>query len=110
MKKIIIAFVTMFSIQSMAGMCEITISRKACPGKDAAAFEPYKDKGTGDVAGVCTKCNPTVEKKPAKDADECKKKTEETSKIQRKGTLSEKTATGKFDGKEVGSFTDKPGC
>jgi hypothetical protein len=95
---------------SFAGICEITIDRKACPGKEKTAFEPYANKGIGDVAGACVKCNPTVEKKPAKDEAECKTKTEEASKIQRKGTLSEKSATGKMDGKTFGPFTDKPGC
>ena len=104
-------FLVVFGIQSFAGICEVTIDRKACKGQEAKAFEPYKDKGTGDVDPFCKKCNPTVEKKPAKDLAECKKKTEELSKILRKGTLSEKTTKGKFDGKEdAGTFTDKPGC
>lgn len=67
MKQLFLAACLLSSSLAWGGICEITIDRKACPGKESAAFKPYEGKGTGDVAGHCTKCNPTVEKKPAKD-------------------------------------------
>lgn len=112
MRTALLIATSLFAQIAFAGICEITIDRKACPGKEAAAYQPYEDKGLGDVPGFCKskKCNPTVEKKPAKDLADCKKKVEEVSKIQRKGTLTEKSASGKFDGKDAGTFSDKPGC
>jgi hypothetical protein len=84
---------------SFAGNCELTIDRKACAGKETEALKPYDGK------------NPTSEKSLATDPDACMKKAEKTSRIIRKGTLMQKTVSGKFDGKALEkSFTDKADC
>jgi len=88
-----------FAQASFAGDCEIIISRKACAGKETEAMKPYNGQ------------NPTSEKSTAADADACSKKAEKASKIIRKGTLTEKSVTAKFDDKDLGkSFTDKAEC
>jgi hypothetical protein len=69
--------------------CELTIKRTACPGKEDAAYKPYK--------GV----NPTKEPAAAADAGACKKAAEEACEIKRAGTLSEKEVSASFKGAGV---------
>lgn len=77
--------------------CVLEIYRKPCPGKEKIAMAPYKD------------VNPTKEEKDLDEA-KCKAEGEKVSKIIRKGTLTEKTATVLFKGKEVAKYTDKAEC
>lgn len=84
---------------AFAADCELSIDRKPCPGKEAAAFKPYDGK------------NPTIEKKPKADTLEaCTKEGEAAAKIVRKGTLAEKIVTIKFDGKDIAKKSDKSEC
>lgn len=78
--------------------CVLEINRTACS-------EELKEKALAPYKGQ----NPTKEEK---DLDEvkCKAEGEKVSKIIRKGTLKEKTATVLFKGKEVGKYTDKAEC
>jgi len=99
-KAILMMGLVLSSISASAGICEMTIDRKACPGQEEKALAPYKDKGG----------NPTVEKKPAGDLAECKKKADEASKIIRKGTLTSKTVTAKFGAEDAGTYSDKASC
>jgi hypothetical protein len=78
--------------------CTLTIDRTPCPGKEDAAKKPYAGK------------NPTEEKTRAKDEASCIKDAEKAVKIIRKGTLSKKVATAKFDGKDLGSKEDSAAC
>ena len=110
MKFFISSILLLGSGLAFGGICELTIDRTACAGKESAAYEPYKGKGTGDVKPHCDKCNPTIEKKPAKDAAECKAKAEDAAKIVRKGTLSGKKITAKFDGSDAGSAASTSEC
>lgn len=100
MKKIILATAVVFSAQfAFAADCVITIDRKACAGKEADALKPYNGK------------NPTDETKKLDSAEACLKFAEKSSKIVRKGTLAEKSVSGKYDGKDLGkSFADKAEC
>lgn len=92
-------FVTTLATSAFAGDCELSIDRKPCPGKEAAAFKPYDGK------------NPTIEKKAkAVTLEACTKEGEAASKIVRKGTLAEKTVTIKFDGKDISKKSDKSEC
>ncbi len=81
-----------------AEKCIITTNRTACPGKEKLMLTPYK--------GV----NPTVDEKDAKDAADCKKMSEESSKIIRKGTLAGKKVTAKYGKDSFGPFEDKAEC
>ena len=84
---------------SFAAECDLMIDRTPCAGKESEALKPYEGK------------NPTVEKAPANDAETCLKKAERAAKIIRKGTLTQKTVSAKFEGKDLGkSFTDKAAC
>ncbi|MBO9668280.1 MAG: hypothetical protein J7501_15880 [Bdellovibrio sp.] len=84
---------------SVAGECTITVDRKACTGKEVDALKPYNGK------------NPTDESKKLDTAEACEKWAEKSAKIVRKGTLTEKKVTVKFDGKDLGkSFSDKADC
>lgn len=86
---LILAAGILFSFQTFAGECEQTIDRTPCPGQEKEAREPYK--------GV----NPTVEKKSTGDLAACIAMAKKSCKIVRKGTLSKKVLTGKFDGKPM---------
>jgi hypothetical protein len=110
MKILLASSLLLVSSFAFGGICELTIDRTPCAGKEAAAYEPYKGKGTGDVKPHCDKCNPTVEKKPAKDAAECKAKAEEAAKIVRKGTLTAKKVSAKFDGADAGNASSNSEC
>ncbi|WP_413291998.1 hypothetical protein ACLSU7_11290 [Bdellovibrio sp. HCB185ZH] len=89
----------MMAQAAFAGDCNISVDRKACPGKEVEAMKPYNGK------------NPTDETKKLDSAEACEKWAEKTSKIVRKGTLTEKKVTVKFDGKDLGkSFSDKAEC
>lgn len=84
---------------SFAGDCALSVQRTACPGKEAETLRPYEGK------------NPTTEKYSTADVAGCEKKADRASKIIRKGTLAQKTVTGKFDGKYLSkSFTDNADC
>lgn len=98
MKKFIVIGLLVSSVSAMAGECVITIDRKACPGKETDAFKPYNGK------------NPTEEKKSQDSAGACEKWAEKSAKIVRKGTLTEKKVTAKFDGKDVKGSSDKADC
>lgn len=78
--------------------CEINIVREACPGKETEAFKPYGGKKATDEKGKATT------------ADACLAEADKASKIVRKGTLSKKIATAKFDGKEVGKKESTSDC
>ncbi len=101
MLKNILVILTAISFYNVAnaGDCVMKVKRDACAGKEVEALKPYGGKVE------------TEEKKPAASADECAKTAEKTSKIIRKGTLSGKTVTAMFDGKDIGkSFSDKAEC
>lgn len=84
---------------TFAGDCVISIDRKACAGKETEALKPYNGK------------NPTEETKKLDSAEACTKFAEKSSKIIRKGTLTEKSVSGNFDGKDLGkTFSDKAEC
>ncbi len=97
MKKIILASLFLAST-TFAADCIIKTDRKPCPGKEAETLKPYAGK------------NPTEDKKPAADGAACKALAEKSSKIVRKGTLSEKTVTAKFDKESFGPFKDTSAC
>ncbi len=78
--------------------CKLSIDRTACPDKKEAAYKPYGGK------------NPTDETTKAADEAACVKDAEKASKIIRKGTLSKKTVTAMFGGKEVGKKEDSAAC
>jgi hypothetical protein len=88
--------------QIVSAECVLKIDRKACPGKETEALKPYAGK------------NPTEEKitrAPASaTSDACIAEGEKASKIVRKGTLSQKTVTVSFDGKDVGTKTGTGEC
>ena len=100
MKKTALIFSTLLMAQvAFAGDCTITTSRKACAGKESDALKPYNGK------------NPTDESKKMDNEEACLKWAEKSSKIIRKGTLTEKSVTAKFDGKDLGkTFSDKAEC
>lgn len=101
MKKstLIAALIVFGSAAAHAADCTITISRKACAGKETEAMKPYNGK------------NPTEETKKLDSEEACLKWGEKSSKIIRKGTLTEKSVTVKFDGKDLGkTFADKAEC
>ncbi|QDK36204.1 hypothetical protein [Bdellovibrio sp. NC01] len=100
MKKItLFVAASLFAHMAFAGDCTITVDRKACPGKEVDALKPYNGK------------NPTDESKKLDSADACEKFAEKSAKIVRKGTLSEKKVTVKFDGKDLGkTFDEKSEC
>ena len=80
---------TFASAQAFAGECKMTITREACPGKDAQAYEPYKGQKT------------TEESKKVGSADACKKEADKACAIVRKGLLKSKSIKARFDGKDV---------
>lgn len=100
MKKTILIVSTLLMAQvAFAGDCTITTSRTACAGKESEALKPYNGK------------NPTDESKKMDNEEACLKWAEKSSKIIRKGTLTEKSVTAKFDGKDLGkTFADKAEC
>ena len=100
MKKIILTAALVLTAQSaFAADCVITIDRKACAGKEADARKPYNGK------------NPTEETKKLDSVEACEKFADKSSKIIRKGTLTEKTVSGKYDGKDLSkTFNDKVEC
>lgn len=99
MKKIILTAILLSTTSVFAGECKISITRKACPGKEAEAFKPYNGKET------------TEETKSQESAEKCSAFAEKSAKIVRKGTLTEKIVKGTFDGKDLGkSFSDKADC
>ncbi len=104
MKKLILcALVLSFgSAAAVAGTCSMTTHREVCPSKPKA-LDVYKSakNPTGD---------PTVEDKSAADAEKCKEMATADSKIKRKRDLAKKTVTAKFDGTDVGTFTETSDC
>lgn len=100
MKKAILTAALVLSAQfAYAADCVITIDRKACPGKESDALKPYNGK------------NPTDETKKLDSAEACEKFADKSSKIVRKGTLTSKSVSGKYDGKDLGkTFADKAEC
>lgn len=76
----------------------MTIKRDACAGKEAAAYKPYNGKVE------------TEEKKTVADVAACKAEAAKAAKIVRKGTLSKKTVTAKFDGADAGVETGTSEC
>ena len=99
MKKIIIATILLATSSVFAGECKISITRKACAGKEAEAFKPYNGKET------------TEEVKSQDSIEKCSAFAEKSAKIVRKGTLTQKIVKGTFDGKDLGKeFSDKAEC
>jgi len=97
MKKIILA--TLFIANtSFAADCIIKTDRKPCPGKESETLKPYSGK------------NPTEDKKTAADGMACKILAEKSSKIVRKGTLSEKSVSATFGTEKFGPFKDTSTC
>ena len=74
------------------------IKRDACAGKEASAFKPYNGKSE------------TEEKKTVADEAACKAEAKKAAKIVRKGTLSKKTVSASFDGKDAGTESDSAEC
>lgn len=82
-----------------AGDCILKVKRDACPGKETEAYRPYMGKVE------------TTEKKEAADEKACAALAESESKIKRKGTLTGKTVSANFGGKDLGkSWSDKAEC
>ena len=82
-----------------AGDCVVKIKRTPCPGKATEAFKPYNGK------------EETEEKKSLADAKACEAEAEKSSKIVRKGVLTQKRTVASFDGKDLGkSFTGNAEC
>lgn len=91
--------VALLGSSAFAGDCVIKTKREACPGKETEAYKPYNGK------------QETEDKKSAADAAACAAEAEKGSKIVRKGTLSKKTTSAMFDGKDLGkSFTGTSDC
>lgn len=98
-KTTLIVSMLLMGQMAFAGDCVISIDRKACTGKETEAMKPYNGK------------NPTEETKKLDNEEACSKWAEKSSKIIRKGTLTEKKVSAKFDGKDLGkTFTDKAEC
>ena len=74
------------------------IKRDACAGKEAAAYKPYNGK------------TETEEKKTVGDEAACKAEAKKAAKIVRKGTLTKKTVSAMFDGKDAGTESDTAEC
>ncbi|MFP5518923.1 MAG: hypothetical protein ACLGGX_03410 [Bdellovibrionia bacterium] len=100
MKKVLGTLVTVLAFTSIANAeCVLKVKRDACPGKEAEAYRPYMGKVE------------TIEKKDAADEKACAKIAEDDSKIKRKGTLSGKSITATFGGKDLGkTWSDKAEC
>ena len=100
LKSLSLAFVFALTLSPLFAKadCELTIDRTPCPGKEEAARKPYAGK------------NPTNEKTKAKDAAACEKDAEKAVKIIRKGTLTKKVVTSKFDGKDLPQKEDSAAC
>lgn len=102
MKKIIalrfISLLTVFSSVSFAGDCLLKIKREACPGKEIIALKPYGGK------------EETEETQTTATVATCKTLAEKAVKIVRKGTLSKKTITYSFDGKNSAIVSDSAPC
>jgi hypothetical protein len=96
-KLLLISLVLGLSSNAFAGVCSLTTTRTACPGKEAEMLKPYDGK------------NPTTETDAkATTEDACKAAGEKAAKIQRKGVLSKKSVKISFDGKDLGEpSTDK---
>jgi hypothetical protein len=87
------------STSLFAGDCTLTITRTACPGKEAEMLKPYDGK------------NPTEQKEEkATTEDACKTAAEKASKIVRKGVLSKKAVKATFDGKALPDFSAEKEC
>ncbi|WP_374076754.1 hypothetical protein [Bdellovibrio bacteriovorus] len=98
-KTTLIVSMLLMGQMAFAGDCVISIDRKACAGKETEAMKPYNGK------------NPTEETKKLDNEEACGKWAEKSSKIVRKGTLTEKIVSAKFDGKDLGkTFADKAEC
>lgn len=95
-----IAAILFLSTQAAsAAECELTVTRKACPGLETEALKPYGGK------------NPTREKTTVETETACLKQAEKVSRIIRKDTLTEKKVSARFNGKELGRvFTDRDPC
>lgn len=99
MKHLVVALMMSLSAAAAhAGSCVMTVDRAACPGKEDAALKPYAGK------------NPTEESKDVASAEECEKAAAKLAKIVRKGTLSKKAVSAKFDGKAVTGKTEEAAC
>lgn len=83
---------------AFAGDCVLKIKRDACAGKEATAYKPYNGK------------TETEEKKTVGDEAACKAEAKKAAKIVRKGTLTKKTVTANFDGKDAGTESDSAEC
>jgi hypothetical protein len=83
----------------IAGECTLSITRTACPGKEAEMLKPYDGK------------NPTEEKDAKATTEEaCSKAAEKAAKIVRKGVLAKKAVMAKFDGKDLGEKAETKEC
>lgn len=99
MMKLMIVATLLAGFTAHAGDCKISITRKACAGKETEAFKPYNGKET------------TEESKAQDDVGKCEAFAEKSSKIVRKGTLTEKIVKGTFDGKELSkTYSAKAEC
>lgn len=98
MKTLAAIVIALAASSAMAGDCVLKIKRDACAGKEAAAYKPYNGK------------QETEEKKTVADDAACKAEAKKAAKIIRKGTLSKKTVTATFDGKDAGTETDSAEC
>ena len=91
--------VALFALSSVAfADCMLTITRHACPGKEAEMLKPYDGK------------NPTEQKDAAADEAACKVAGEKAAKIVRKGVLAKKEVKISFGGKEVGESHFEKEC
>lgn len=98
MKFIYLAALVALCSSAVFAECNLTIDRKACPGKEAEAVKPYDGK------------NPTEEKGKATTEDACMKEGEKAAKIVRKGVLAKKTVKISFNGKALGEKSDEKDC
>ncbi len=77
------------SVGAFAGSCDLSITRTACPGKEAISYKKC------DGQASC------VEKETAADAAACKAMAVEACSNKRLEITKSKVITAKFDGKEI---------
>jgi hypothetical protein len=84
-----ITALTLSSSMALAGVCELSITRVACPGKEAESFKKCDGKAS------------CISKKKAETADECAKIAADECPNSRLDITKSKEIFAKFDGAEV---------
>lgn len=98
--KLLLALVSTLVLSSTAfADCSLTITRTACPGKEAEMVKPYDGK------------NPTEEKDAKATTEEaCKAAGDKAAKIVRKGVINKKVVKISFNGKALADGTGEKEC